>query len=165
MIKHLTLILALSFSNNLFATTEEQHFSAALDVVMMPENEQLEAMVKGLVDQQVMYNSSYKPIRSAFETFYREIFQSEEFLHGLARIQMDLFTYEELLEMKKMMDLPIFRKYQQIMPAFLEMNMQLGQEIVFSNQERLKALIDKEHRKIEKLQELDEHMNLTGEAQ
>ncbi|WP_441004105.1 hypothetical protein [Pseudocolwellia agarivorans] len=164
MIKRLTLILALSFSTNLLANDIE-HFEAALAVVSMPEGEKFEEMIQGIVNQQVASDPSIRPIRRALEIFYRETFQSDEFIHGIANIQMDLFSYEELLQIKEMMDLPIFKKYEEIMPTFMTRNMQLGQQVVALKQDRLKELINAEHERIEKLQELDQQMNLTGSEQ
>jgi hypothetical protein len=161
MIKNLTLVLALTFSGNLLAN-DDRHFEAALSVIAMPQGEKLEEMVQAVVNQQVNANSSIRPIRKAFETFYRETFQSDEFINGLAEIQMELFSYEELLEIKKMMALPIYKKYEEVMPSFITKNMQLGQQVVMANQDRLKQLIEAEHKRIEKLQELDKQMNLTG---
>ena len=164
MIKNLTLVLALTFSGSLLAN-DDAHYEAALAVVVMPQGEQLEAMVQGVVNNQINVNPSIRPIRKAFEIFYRETFKSEDFIHGLAKIQMELFSYEELLEIKKMMALPIFKKYEEVMPSFMSKNMQLGQQVVMANQDRLKELIETEHKRIEKLQELDKQMNLTGSEQ
>jgi hypothetical protein len=164
MIKKLTLVFALTFSGNLFAN-DGTHFEAALSVIAMPQGEKLEEMVQGVVNQQISANPSIRPIKKAFEIFYRETFQSDEFINGLAKIQMELFSYEELLEIKKMMSLPIYKKYEEVMPSFITKNMQLGQQVVMANQERLKELIETEHKRIEKLQELDKQMNLTGSDQ
>ncbi len=161
MIKKIVLVAALSFSGSLLAN-DDAHFEAALAVVNMPKGEQLESLVMSLVDTQVNTNPSIRPVRKAFEAFYRETFQSTGFSNGLAEIQMELFTYEELLEIKEMMSLPIFKKYEEIMPEYMSRNMQLGQQVVMANQERLKELIEKEHKRIERLQELDSQMNLTG---
>jgi|GEM_PF-2037240 len=164
MIKKLTLMFALTFSGNLLAN-DEAHFEAALAVIAMPQGEKLEEMVQGVVNQHISANPSIRPIKKAFEIFYRETFQSDEFINGLAKIQMELFSYEELLEIKKMMSLPIFKKYEEVMPSFITKNMQLGQQVVKANQSRLKELVEAEHKRIEKLQELDKQMNLTGSEQ
>lgn len=161
MIKKLLLVSALILPATSYAD-EQAHFEAARAVISMPQGDKLEEMVQGIVNQQAYANPNIKPIRKAFETFYREVFQSEEFIDGLAQVQMELFTYEELLEIKEMMKLPIFKKYEEVMPQFLAKNMEVGQKLVMARQDRLMELINLEHKKIEQLQELDEHMNLTG---
>ena len=161
MIKKVFLLFALIFSANLLAN-DAKHYEAALAVISIPQGEKLEEMVQGVVEQQINANYSIKPVRKAYETFYREIFQSEEFIHGLADIQMTLFSYEELLEIKKMMALPIYAKYEELMPSFITKNMQLAQQIIMANEARFEALLEAEHKRIEELQLLDEQMNLTG---
>ncbi|WP_417349951.1 hypothetical protein [Ferrimonas sp.] len=141
---------------------EQQHFEAALDTVAIPQGEELDQMINGLLTAQIQSNPNIAMLRGAFETFYRETFQSEEFIHGCARIQMELFTYEELVEIKEMMDLPIFKKYQKQTPLFIQRNMELGSQVVESRKERLIFLIEKERARIEELKELDEQLNLTG---
>ena len=162
MIKKLLFVVSLAVSTSLWAS-EDKHFDAAMDVVIMPQGEQLELMVSGLVDAQMNANPSIRPLRGAFERFYQEVFQSEAFLQGLAEIQMETFTYEELVELKTLMKLPIFIKYQAMMPEILPKHMQLGQQVVMKHQDRLIELIELENKKIEELQRLDKQLNLVGD--
>ena len=144
------------------ADEEQQHFEAALATVAMPQGEKLDQMIDGLLAGQIQANPQMQTLRGAFETFYREVFQSEDFLHGLAKIQMELFTYEELLEIKKMMETPVFKRYEEQMPLFIQRNMELGQQVVFAKQDRLISLIQAEQARIEELKKLDKELNLTG---
>ena len=146
MIKNIVLAVSLTFSISSFAT-EDKHLEAALSVVDIPEGEQLEKIITGLVDSQISANPSIRPIRKAFEIYYREALQSEEFLYGVAEIQMELFTTAELIQLKEMMSQPIFKKYEENMAEHLSKNMELGQRIFMAKQERLKKLKEIEHKR------------------
>ncbi|PCI23233.1 MAG: hypothetical protein COB62_00080 [Piscirickettsiaceae bacterium] len=160
MYKYLLLVLITFSSFSLYAC-EDEHLSLALEVVKIPEGEKLDELINSLVNSQIRVNPSVRPIRKAFNIFYREVFTSDEFKYGLARIQMDLFTYDELLLLKELMNTPIFKKYEDIMPQFLSKNMELGSLVVKNNEKRLMELIEKERNHIEILQQLDKELMLT----
>lgn len=163
MFKGLVLIGFIFISMSVHAqneVTEEEHFKAAQDTVKRMGQEQAVEYAKGVVDAQIAANPSIAHLSKAIEKFYIEVFQSDEFYDGVASIQMELFTYEELLEIKEMMKLPIFKRYEKIMPQVLQKNMALGQTVVAGRQDRLVELIQKEQARIEKLQKLDAELNL-----
>lgn len=160
MYKLVLLTILMALTSPLHANQDEA-LALAKEVSKMPEGEKLDQLVSSLVESQVNINPSIRPIRKAFDTFYREIFSSEEFTTASAKIYLDLFTYEELVELKKLMDTPIFKKYELIMPTYMQRYMELGNEIVMNNRERLGELIKKEQDHIEKLQQLDKELMLT----
>jgi len=164
MFRKLVLVSSLVLSINAHSGPTE-HFEAALATVNLPQGEQLEAMINGLVTNQIRMTPSMRPIRPAMEKFYREIFQSNEFTHTLAELNMEFFTHEELIELKALMDQPIFEKWQQVMPEYMTQMMQASQKIVMENQGRLHELITQEYKRVEELQKLDKDMGLTTQSQ
>jgi hypothetical protein len=160
MIKFLVLASAICLPSIVLANDNEKYFELALAVTAVPE-ESLELMIDGLLENQIAADPSIKPIRRAFKTFYMETLNSDLVKNGSAHIQMELFTYEELLEINEMMQLPIYKKYMEVTPEYVSRTMMLGQQAAMANGARLKELIDAEHKHIEELQKLDEEMNLT----
>ena len=160
MYKYIILIAITVSSFNIYANDDE-YLTLALELINIPEGEKLDELVSSVVQTNIQANPSIRPVRRAFEKYYREIFTSDEFKYGLARIQMELFTYEELLELKEVMKTPIFKKYVEVTPKFLTLNAQLGSRVVKNNEERLHELITKEQEHIEKLQQLDKELFLT----
>lgn len=157
----LVLLVILTFGSHAYADNDA-YFNLAKDVSKMPEGEKLDQLISSLVEGQVNANPSIRPVRKAFEVFYKEVFTSEEIVSASAKIYMELFTYDELLELKKIMDTTIFKKYENIMPIYMQKYMELGNRVVMNNRERLGELIKKEQDHIAKLQKLDKELMLTA---
>lgn len=141
---------------------EQAYYELALETANMPKDEKLEEMVHALVEGQIKTNPNIRPIKNAFSTFYKEIFSSNEMASAMASMQMEFFTYEELLELKELMKNSIFVKYEEIMPQIMQKSILLSNQIVMNNQERLKELVKKEQDHIAKLQKLDKELMLTN---
>lgn len=161
MLKYLLIPVIILFSSICQADMDE-YFNLALETVYIPKGEKLQDMVNALVEGQINANPNIRPVKNAFTAFYMEIFTSDEFKHAIANMQMELFTYEELLKLKELMKSPIFLKYEEIAPQLMAKSMQIGNQVVMNNEDRLKELIKKEQDHIENLQKRDKELMLTN---
>ncbi len=155
MIMLLTLI-----SYNSFAE-EGLHYEIAMQISKIPEGKKLDELIDSMVRAQIKQNPRMGIIRKAYEKFYKETFTSKEVKSGIAKIHMDIFSYKELLDLKKLMELPIYKKYMDKNPEILYKSSELSNRIFFKNKNRLKELIDKETKHIERLKKLDKELMLT----
>lgn len=145
---YLLLILIALFSLPVTAETNK-HLEAALETVIIPQGEKLERFIDGLVKNQLKSDPSLYLIEDAFKQFYREMMTSEHYKYRIARVQMEFFSLEELNELKELMKLPIFIKYQEVMPGIVPKMMEVGRSYAMENQARLIQLIEAERKKRE----------------
>ncbi len=138
-LKKLIFLLLLS-SSGVFASGPE-HFQAALDTVMAPEGDQLDQIIDGLVQAQISANPKLYMAENAFRKFYKEVLGSEAYRNRLAKVQMETFSYDELVQIKEMMNTPIFKIYRKRTPALMTKIMQVGITFAQENQGRLVELI------------------------
>ena len=129
----------------------EKHLKVAQDTVMRISKEQALQSAKVLVQAQITSDPSNVQLAKAYEAFYIEVFLSEEFYNGLVLIQIELFTYEELLALKNIMQRPIFSLWEKRLSQVLQRNRTLTRELVFDKQDRLCELIQSERERKKKL--------------
>ncbi len=162
MYKNLMLVGAIIINTNAFAQVEidkkvnlksaqvtvnkisDEYLKVAQETVMQISKEQALQSAKVLVQAQMTSDPSNIQLAKAYEAFYIEVFLSKEFYNGLVLIQMELFTYEELLKLRAMMQLPIFSLWENRLAQVLQRNRTLTRELVFEKQDRLFELIQNE---------------------
>lgn len=141
MIKKLVSIIAFSMCVGVFAKGET-HSEVALRIVQDSlSEEQLRPIIDSMAAREIYVTPSLKPYKSVIIDFYTEMFSSDEFIKALAKINTEIFTLEELLDLEKMMALPIYKTHQEKLPEYLTKLSQLSIQAMLANQFKLQELL------------------------
>lgn len=129
---------------------DDTYLMAALDVVSVPSGNELDVLAAVLTDVQLNAFPHRAPLRKGYEQFFKEVLQSDEVNVGLAEVYMEYFSYEELIELKKLMSSSIYQKLNRSMPHILKKNMEKTRSLIPEYQPRLDEILRAEHYRVQR---------------
>lgn len=140
-----------------------KHYKAAEAMASFPEGAKLHAMVTAMVDAQVGNEPAIRPVRAAFEAFYRDLLSSEEFRNAVIDMYMEQFSVEQLTFYKRLSQQPSFLEFQAAIMVVQTKTNEILRTFISERAADLDAQVAREYERIEKLQQLDSRLELLAD--